>query len=241
VKTIRGLIFGLIVLCMGSGNVSGFTIDDDPLGATSYWGGKLGPGYVIDQDVLGEPYYNFSKMEVSFTGNTMKVQVFGDFTKDGNKGGDLFLSSTGWRAFGTGPHHIGDTFTKNEGWDYVISSSLIPDPPGGPPAYKGIWKLDWTSLYWTSVGREEQAYSKDAGGAKVGDVNVTYADSSLTFEFIYTGLGSLGPNSFGLHFTQACGNDVIEGGTPVPEPSTLLLLGSGLLGFVMVRKKDRTI
>jgi hypothetical protein len=208
---------------------------------TAYWGGKLTGGDLIDKDVIGELYYDLKKMEISFTGTLMKVQIFADFTREAIRGGDLFLSSTGWRAFGTGPHHIGDTFTPDEGWDYVVSSSLIPDPdPPYPSSYRGIWKLDWTSLLWTSGGRDGQAYFKDAGGVKVGDVAVTYAADSLTFVFDYTGLGSLGPASFGVHFTEACGNDVIEGGTPtppVPAPPTFYLSVVGLVGFALMRKK----
>ena len=30
----------------------------------------------------------------------------------------------------------------------------------------------------------------------------------------------------GFHWTMQCGNDVIEGAAPVPEPATMLLLGS---------------
>ena len=39
------------------------------------------------------------------------------------------------------------------------------------------------------------------------------------------------------HWTMSCGNDVIEGCAPVPEPQTLLLMGIGLLGLAFVGRK----
>ena len=41
----------------------------------------------------------------------------------------------------------------------------------------------------------------------------------------------------GFHWTMTCGNDVIEGGAPVPEPATMLLLGAGLIGLAGLGRK----
>ncbi len=40
-----------------------------------------------------------------------------------------------------------------------------------------------------------------------------------------------------VHWTMSCGNDNINGSAPVPEPSTILIVGTGLAGLAGYRKK----
>jgi hypothetical protein len=43
---------------------------------------------------------------------------------------------------------------------------------------------------------------------------------------------------FLAHYTYGCGNDNLMGkGTTVPEPGTILLLGSGLFGLAFARRR----
>jgi len=42
-----------------------------------------------------------------------------------------------------------------------------------------------------------------------------------------------------FHHTLACGNDLIERDVAIPEPATLILFGSGLLGFGLYRRRRK--
>lgn len=69
----------------------------------------------------------------------------------------------------------------------------------------------------------------DPGSATVEE---TFSGSTLLYEFTNVPI----TNSFVVGYSQFCANDVFL--TRVPEPSTMLLLGLGLTGFAMLRKRD---
>lgn len=205
-----------------------------------YWGGNT----KIQKDSLGRAS-EITGMEVVADDERITVTISGPFFynyvhhlkgADKTPPGDLYISSAGWKVKGSAPY-AEDTFTKDEGWDYVVS---LFD--------KAVYKLDWSKIEWTRpkpgsvIYRRDQAW-RGGYGEFVSWADVKLTDKALVISFPFTallqdmtpteaadgvedtdsgdGVGETAAEDqnmldIGLHWTMMCGNDIVEGAFALP-------------------------
>lgn len=240
-KIFLGFTVFILALFISTGAWALF-IDDSTSGATTYYGGIIIGG--SDKDVIGVgDDFVVNSLTATQAGGITTVVLTGPYFTTGyatgvdnpyNLGniGDLYISSTGWKVDNPNspPHFPYDTFVQGEGWNYVISYN-IEEPK--------VYSLDFENIIWSgdenywSGYRDDQAY-RGGYGDLFAEATVQLSGDTLTFTF--PDLGNV--DEMGFHWTMACGNDVVEGGgTPIPEPATMLLLGSGLIGLAGYARK----
>lgn len=235
-------------------------IDDLRGGDTTYYGGYAPPGYqdvVYPHGLTDNTLWDINSMEVTDLGTKIQVKIIGPWFSGSFGGdlylnsGDLYLSSAGWKHTTDSPHFPTDTFTQAEGWNYVVTYRH--------PEYPGIWSPEWgvyaldfnatnqfSQLNWTQgwpgdLGRSNQAWYGGYGAKVANATDVKWdstlgANSYLLYEFDKFLSGDVG-----LHWTMYCGNDVVEGQANfgVPEPSALILLGFGLAGLGVYKRRAK--
>lgn len=231
------------------------TIDDKSGSPQAYWGGE-------GKDVIEFPdgsRYELTDMVVTVDGSLLKVVIHDTNEEHGyfseailtDPLGDLFLSTNGWSPYGDAPHYNDDSFTKGTDWEYVVVLDDKEDGKGTTSLYSTSSATDPYYVMGKDVGRKWQVASfnplditalndpKDsADWWELTDENENDYYDTLTITIKLPGSFDWNGQKLGLHWTMACANDVIEGQfNAVPEPTTLLLFGTGLASLAAVGRR----
>jgi hypothetical protein len=236
------ILFALLLLAVpASGEV--FTFGD----TQNYWP-TWGNGTADNAtDTIGSP---------NFTGGT--VTVDGGYIKN------ITFSGTGFSHYAD-VVNIGDLFIgvgADKNWDYVVSTysaNGIKDIAGSRSVFAVNTSMEKPNSGYILSGTDNSgnwagynirdshpiAYNVN-GLTAMANYSVYFggygtSDTSITYDFTnggqYSGL-SVGAGPLYIGQTVSCANDVVFEQVSVPEPSSMLLLGLGLITLSgIVRKK----
>lgn len=230
----------------------------------NYFGGdpRLNP---VDFDVYGSSeHYDVSKAEVQLSGAMLTVDIYSRYFDNIGAGstelGDLFLSTNGWTPIGLAPYgsdRYGIVGKTN--WEYaLVLDSHSPDLSLTPNGLTYLYAVEDTGILTSDevmphdkpyhqsqeVQYDESVGTRSINGSwQVFNFGGVDTDDFLRFTIDVSSIIGFNLDDLAIHWTMTCANDIIEGSarSPVPEPMTMALFGTGLLGLAgnALRKRKK--
>ena len=238
------------IMFIWSGSVLAYTIDDDPTvnKVGKGWTKKDDTSAIKWYDVIGAGNFDTKGIDVNMTGGSITITMYTEFDGLYTYSGDNFYAADlGIDLDLNGTYEYGVVLTHGTGGHQDYSAALYKD---------GTWKSSYDVLEGNTINdlyygefypeptNKREAWVKMEGGDYKGDVTINISSDSglwkwtLTIDKNLFDSGNL-DNQMGIFWaTGICANDVVEGAV-VPIPTTILLLGSGLLGFGLLGRRRK--
>jgi hypothetical protein len=223
----------ILLLCSGNAWADSFMLEDDFIGA-----GATSSRYA-DADVIGNPDdFDILGLNAMVTSDLFKVEIYstyfdsGSITKYGTALGDLFVSIDGYSGEG-------------EDWEYVAVLDGHDHLQGGMAYLYGIqsgsvlYSQELINPNYIFRSGQEVLFASQGDAIATGTWGID--DNWLSIHIAGEAILPV-VTEVGFHYAMTCGNDVIEGGVdvaPVPEPATMVLLGTGLIGLAGISRRQR--
>ena len=228
------------------------TIFDQREGSTGYFGttdvrtavredNEVEPGMQAQQRWDLEAFF-LKGYKLSMVGGWDFINTVADYSYTS---GDIFIDIDNNAVFGV------DEGSFDKGYDYVFDVNWnqqtynVYSIDDGILSSVTVWQNDSKSNPWRFSPTDkdnkinsvaDMGFGFDEWTGTEGDTH--YAVSGFDLSYIYLD-NSNWDGVFTSHFTMECGNDNLmgKGVAPAPEPATMLLLGTGLIGLAGASRK----
>ncbi len=204
-------------------------------------------GGLADYDTLG--------LNATISGTLLTIDIHSNFAGKAEYGYSTYQTQTAASGWGNGIGY-GDLFlssgTSTSPWEYGLS---IDDRWSATGGAADLFALGGTSADYllsddfisTGDYRHGEAVAVDSGSASVsqigyGNWTVNEADQIISFSVDIAGTNLDPINGISLGWGMTCANDLIQGSvkaTDIPEPGALGLVGIGLLGTIIGRRRNK--